>query len=68
MLMRKYPDLGWNFNSVTNPNEQLSEEEDHLNKTGRLRQKGVSFSGLMYMKWYVGISLAEVLKLKAREI
>ena len=32
-LRRKYPDLGWNFNSLTNLSEQLSEEEIIFERT-----------------------------------
>ena len=32
-MRRKYPDLGWNFNSLTNLSEQLSEEEIIFERT-----------------------------------
>ena len=60
-LGRKYPDIGWNFNSLPNPSEQLSEEEDQSEGDGEA--SGIFFRPQVYEM--VGISLVEVLKLKA---
>ena len=66
--MRKYPDLGWNFNSLTNPSEQRSEQEDQSELDGEAPPEwGIFFRPQVYEM--VGISLVEVLKLlKAGEI
>ena len=66
--MRKYPDLGWNFNSLTNPSEQRSEQEDQSELDGEAPPEWrIFFRPQVYEM--VGISLVEVLKLlKAREI
>ena len=52
---------------MTNPSEQLSEEEDQseLDEDAPL-ERGIFFRPQVYEM--VGISLVEVLKLKAREI
>ena len=51
-LRRKYPDLGWNFNSLTNPSEQLSEEEDQSELDGEAPpERGIFFRPQVYHEW-----------------